>query len=47
LRALTRYHSAAWTEPLDSDQEPLAVHLHEALDIAVERVPARLLSALT
>jgi hypothetical protein len=45
--SLVRYHAAAWTSALDFDKEPLAVHLHGVLDIAAERVPARLLSALT
>jgi len=45
--SLVRYHPAPWTRALDFDKGPLAVHLHQVLDVAVERVPRRLLAALT
>ena len=45
--SLVRYHADVWTRALDFDKEPLAIHLHEVLDIAAERVPSRLLAALS
>jgi hypothetical protein len=46
LSSLARYEPATWTAAVDLDTSPLAVDLHAVLDIAAERVPARILDSL-
>ena len=46
LSSLARYHPAAWVEAIDLDQSVLAAPLREVLDVAEDRVPARVLDAL-
>jgi YaaC-like protein len=47
LSSLARYHPAAWTAAIDLDASDLAVSLERVLDVAKERVPARILQSLT
>jgi hypothetical protein len=46
LSSLARYESAAWAAAIDLDASPLAADLRTVLDIAAERVPARILDSL-
>jgi hypothetical protein len=46
LSSLARYESAAWTAAIDLDASPLAADLRTLLDIAADRVPARILDSL-
>lgn len=46
LSSLARYHPAAWTRAVDVDSSVLAVPLQQVLDMAAERVPARILTSL-
>ena len=46
LSSLARYHPAAWVQAIDLDQSVLAAPLREVLDVAEDRVPARVLDAL-
>jgi hypothetical protein len=47
LSSLVRYYPAQWVKAIDRDLSELAVHLETVLDVAAERMPARLLDALT
>lgn len=47
LSSLVRYHPALWVKAIDRDFSELAVHLEAVLDLAVQRVPERLLEALS
>ena len=47
LSSLARYHPAAWVQAIDLDQSVLAAPLREVLDAAADRVPARVLHALS
>jgi len=42
LSSLARYESAVWTAAIDLDASPLASDLRTMLDIAADRVPARM-----
>lgn len=46
LSSLARYEPAAWTAAIDLDASELAVGLERVLDVAAERVPARILQSL-
>jgi len=46
LSSLARYEPAAWTAAIDLDASELAVGLERVLDVATERVPARILATL-
>ena len=46
LSSLARYEPTAWTAATDLDSSPLAVDLRAVLDIAAERVPARIVESL-
>jgi hypothetical protein len=46
LSSFARYEPAAWTAAIDPSTSALAVGLERVLDIAQERVPARVLAAL-
>jgi hypothetical protein len=46
LSSLARYHPAAWIQAIDLDQSVLAAPLREVLDVAADRVPARVLEAI-
>ncbi|MFI5590149.1 YaaC family protein [Amycolatopsis sp. NPDC051758] len=46
LSSLTRYEPAAWSEAVDLDRSEMAVPLEQVLDIAEERLPARILTSL-
>jgi hypothetical protein len=46
LSSLARYESAAWAAAIDLDASPLAADLRTVLDIAAERVSARILDSL-
>ncbi len=47
LSSLARYDPGRWTAAIDLDTSELAVSLEQALDIAEQRVPARILEGLT
>lgn len=47
LSSLARYDPARWTAAIDLDASDLAVSFERVLDIAEQRVPARILEALT
>jgi hypothetical protein len=46
LSSLARYYPAVWVRTIDLDQSVLASPLHQVLDVAADRVPARVLDAL-
>ena len=46
LSSLARYEPDDWTAAIDFDASPLATDLRAVLDIAAERVPARILESL-
>jgi hypothetical protein len=46
LSSLARYYPAVWVRTIDLDQSVLASPLRQVLDVAADRVPARVLDAL-
>ncbi|WP_409497004.1 YaaC family protein [Amycolatopsis sp. cmx-11-12] len=46
LSSLTRYEPAAWSAAIDLDASELAVPLEQVLEIAEDRLPARILESL-
>ena len=46
LSSLVRYYPAVWVRAIDLDESILASPLRQVLDVAIERVPARVLDAL-
>jgi hypothetical protein len=46
LSSLARYYPAAWVQAIDLDQSVLAAPLRQVLNVAADRVPARVLDAL-
>jgi hypothetical protein len=46
LSSLVRYYPAVWVRAIDLDESILASPLRQVLDVAMERVPARVLDAL-
>src|SRR4029453_12305350 len=46
LSSLVRYYPAVWVRSIDLDESILASPLRQVLDVAMERVPVRVLEAL-
>jgi len=46
LSRLVRYYPAVWVRAIDLDESILGSPLRQVLDVAIERVPARVLDAL-
>ena len=46
LSSLVRYYPAVWVRAIDLDESILASPLRQVLDVAMERLPVRVLDAL-